>query len=398
MAQRPHPGHRRRRGRAPAVPLPRPVAGPAGRREARAGARDRPPAARRPGRRRGRRCAPAGSTATGCWPPPSGCSTSAPSASAASSTRRRTAPTGWPRCKRDARVGARRADVLLLHREGRHRARGRDHRPADGRPSSGSCWSGPADAGEDLLGLPDRATATWRDVTSTEINAYLKEISGAEITAKDFRTWTATVLMAAALAEAPPPTSRTARKKVGQRRLQAGVASSWATRRRCARPATSTRGWSTGSRTGRPWPTRWREAEEARRRPGRPAGARGGRLPAAVRLTRTTQRPRRSRRGLLRGAQCRRCSSAGSCRAERPGAVGDREQVDQAGDLERPGDGAGGGDQPQADLAGAGRLLRLDEHGQAGGAQELDAGEVDDQLASAAARAGCPASNGAPGR
>ena len=53
----------------------------------------------------------------------------------------------------------------------------------------------------------------YRDVTSTEINAYLKEISGAEITAKDFRTWTATVLMAATLAEAPPPTSRTARKR-----------------------------------------------------------------------------------------------------------------------------------------------------------------------------------------
>ena len=56
--------------------------------------------------------------------------------------------------------------------------------------------------------------AHHRDVTSTEINAYLKEISGAEITAKDFRTWTATVLMAAALAEGPPPASRTARKKV----------------------------------------------------------------------------------------------------------------------------------------------------------------------------------------
>ncbi len=71
----------------------------------------------------------------------------------------------------------------------------------------------PADAGEDLLAyqLDD---GTWRDVTSAEINAYLKEISGAEISAKDFRTWTATVLMAAALAEAPPPASRTARKKL----------------------------------------------------------------------------------------------------------------------------------------------------------------------------------------
>jgi DNA topoisomerase IB len=71
----------------------------------------------------------------------------------------------------------------------------------------------PADAGEDLLAY-QLEDGTWRDVTSDEINAYLKEISGAEITAKDFRTWTATVLMAAALAEAPPPTSRTARKKV----------------------------------------------------------------------------------------------------------------------------------------------------------------------------------------
>ena len=79
----------------------------------------------------------------------------------------------------------------------------------------------PADAGEDLLAY-QTDDGEWRDVTSTEINAYLKEISGAEITAKDFRTWTATVLMAAALAEAPPPTSKTARKRVDQRGLQAG--------------------------------------------------------------------------------------------------------------------------------------------------------------------------------
>ena len=45
------------------------------------------------------------------------------------------------------------------------------------------------------------------------MNAYLKEVSGAEITAKDFRTWNATVLMAARLAETPAPKSRTGRKK-----------------------------------------------------------------------------------------------------------------------------------------------------------------------------------------
>jgi DNA topoisomerase-1 len=40
-----------------------------------------------------------------------------------------------------------------------------------------------------------------RDVTSTELNAYLREISGEGITAKDFRTWHGTVLAALALQE-----------------------------------------------------------------------------------------------------------------------------------------------------------------------------------------------------
>jgi DNA topoisomerase IB len=71
----------------------------------------------------------------------------------------------------------------------------------------------PEGTGEELLAYQVE-DGSWRDVTSSEINAYLKEISGAEITAKDFRTWNATVLMAAKLAEAPLPTSRTARKKI----------------------------------------------------------------------------------------------------------------------------------------------------------------------------------------
>ncbi len=70
----------------------------------------------------------------------------------------------------------------------------------------------PDDAGDELLAyrLED---GTWHDVTSDEINAYLKQVSGAEITAKDFRTWNATVLMAATLAEQPPPRTKTARDK-----------------------------------------------------------------------------------------------------------------------------------------------------------------------------------------
>ncbi|HEX5540087.1 MAG TPA: DNA topoisomerase IB [Micromonospora sp.] len=49
----------------------------------------------------------------------------------------------------------------------------------------------------------------WRDVRSDEINGYLREASGVEMTAKDFRTWHATVLAArqfAVLGPQPSPT------------------------------------------------------------------------------------------------------------------------------------------------------------------------------------------------
>jgi DNA topoisomerase I len=39
------------------------------------------------------------------------------------------------------------------------------------------------------------------DITSSDVNAYLREISGADFTAKDFRTWAGTVLAARALQE-----------------------------------------------------------------------------------------------------------------------------------------------------------------------------------------------------
>jgi DNA topoisomerase I len=40
-----------------------------------------------------------------------------------------------------------------------------------------------------------------QDITSSDVNAYLKEITGKDITAKDFRTWAGTVLAAMALSE-----------------------------------------------------------------------------------------------------------------------------------------------------------------------------------------------------
>ena len=52
-----------------------------------------------------------------------------------------------------------------------------------------------------------------REVTSGDVNAYLKEIAGHQITAKDFRTWTGTVLAALALAEFEKFDSAAAAKK-----------------------------------------------------------------------------------------------------------------------------------------------------------------------------------------
>jgi DNA topoisomerase-1 len=48
--------------------------------------------------------------------------------------------------------------------------------------------------------LAYRERGRWRDVRSDDVNTYLREIFGVDVTAKDFRTWHATVFMAVALA------------------------------------------------------------------------------------------------------------------------------------------------------------------------------------------------------
>src|SRR5439155_10508512 len=48
--------------------------------------------------------------------------------------------------------------------------------------------------------LAYRSGRRWHDVTAADINDYLREVSGAEFAAKDFRTWHATVLAAVGLA------------------------------------------------------------------------------------------------------------------------------------------------------------------------------------------------------
>jgi DNA topoisomerase I len=52
--------------------------------------------------------------------------------------------------------------------------------------------------GEDLLAVKEGGA--WRDVRSHDVNAYLRTITDGMFTAKDFRTWNATVLAAVALA------------------------------------------------------------------------------------------------------------------------------------------------------------------------------------------------------
>ncbi|MEU6485752.1 DNA topoisomerase IB [Streptomyces sp. NPDC046887] len=52
--------------------------------------------------------------------------------------------------------------------------------------------------GDRLLAYWERPN--WHDVNGEDVNAYLKEVAGLDVTAKDFRTWHATVMAAVALA------------------------------------------------------------------------------------------------------------------------------------------------------------------------------------------------------
>jgi DNA topoisomerase IB len=53
----------------------------------------------------------------------------------------------------------------------------------------------------------------WHDVTAADINDYLREVSGGDFTAKDFRTWHATVLAAVGLAVSEGAVTATARRR-----------------------------------------------------------------------------------------------------------------------------------------------------------------------------------------
>ncbi|HEV2772600.1 MAG TPA: hypothetical protein VGV57_07220 [Thermoleophilaceae bacterium] len=62
----------------------------------------------------------------------------------------------------------------------------------------------------------------WIDIRSEDINEYVKEVTGGDFSAKDFRTWNATVLAATALAVTGPMAgaSQNARKRVKTRAVK----------------------------------------------------------------------------------------------------------------------------------------------------------------------------------
>jgi DNA topoisomerase IB len=70
--------------------------------------------------------------------------------------------------------------------------------------------------------LAFREGRRWRDLKSADINAYVKEVTGGDFSAKDFRTWNATVLAAVALAVsgAAAQGSQRARKRATNRAVK----------------------------------------------------------------------------------------------------------------------------------------------------------------------------------
>jgi DNA topoisomerase-1 len=94
--------------------------------------------------------------------------------------------------------------ALLLDFKGksgiRHRARVEDRRVATIIRKLGDL------PGQRLFQYQD-ADGSVHQLGSADVNAYLRDIAGAEITAKDFRTWAATLAAARLLAAADPPLS-----------------------------------------------------------------------------------------------------------------------------------------------------------------------------------------------
>ena len=74
----------------------------------------------------------------------------------------------------------------------------------------------PRSAGHELFQYLD-PDGTRQAIRSADVNAYLREMTGQDFTAKDFRTWAGTVLAAKALAQSARATSKThAKREIGR--------------------------------------------------------------------------------------------------------------------------------------------------------------------------------------
>jgi DNA topoisomerase-1 len=70
------------------------------------------------------------------------------------------------------------------------------------------------DANEELLAWRvSTSPVAWRDVASEDVNAYVEQVVGDDMTAKDFRTWHGTVLAATAVALLPAAAELSAAKR-----------------------------------------------------------------------------------------------------------------------------------------------------------------------------------------
>lgn len=96
--------------------------------------------------------------------------------------------------------------------------------------------------GQVLFQYVDEAGAV-RPIGSREVNDYLHEVTGGPFTAKDFRTWGASVAVLSALREADPPPPGRGAQAQARRTVVSAIelaATRLATRPPCAAPATST--------------------------------------------------------------------------------------------------------------------------------------------------------------
>jgi DNA topoisomerase IB len=66
---------------------------------------------------------------------------------------------------------------------------------------------------------PDRSSG-WADIKSADINAWIKQQTGGDFSAKDFRTWSATVLASVALAVSGAVKSQTGKKRAVTRAVK----------------------------------------------------------------------------------------------------------------------------------------------------------------------------------